>query len=77
MNLDLLTQGSHHERTQTFHMRQNHNGHIGKLAFKNRLNNILRLLGDKWLDQCQVRVKKLLCDTIRQKIPAECVQVFC
>ena len=73
MYLDLLTQGSHHERTQTFHLRQNHNGNIGKLAFENRLNNILCLLGDKWLDQSQVTVKKFLYDTIKQKVSAKCV----
>ncbi len=50
MYLDLLTQGSHHKRTQTINMRQNHNGNIGKLAFENKLNNILCLLGLTWLD---------------------------
>ncbi len=57
----------------TFHMYQSHNGNIGKLALENRLNNILCLLGDKWLDQSQVTVKKFLYNTIKQTIPAKCV----
>ena len=73
MFLDLLTQGLHHERTKTFYLRPSNTQIIGKLSFENRLNDILCLLGDKWLDQSQVTVKKMLNEIIKQKIPAKCV----
>ncbi len=57
--LGLLNQGVHHERNKTFYLQQNNNSKIGRWSFKNRLNNILSLLGDKWLDQSQTGVKKM------------------
>jgi hypothetical protein len=71
--LELLNQGIHHERNKTFYLKQNNIGKIGRLSFENRLNNILGLLGDKWLDQSQTTVKKMLNDIIKENLPAECL----
>jgi hypothetical protein len=71
--LELLNQGIHHERNKTFYLKQNNIGKIGRLSFENRLNNILGLLGDKWLDQSQTTVKKMLNDIIKENIPAKCL----
>ena len=70
--LELLNQGIHHECNKTFYLQQNNIGKIGKLSFENRLNNILCLLGDKWLDQGLTAVKKMLIDVIKENIPAKC-----
>jgi hypothetical protein len=70
--LELLNQGVHHERYKTFYLQQNNNAKIGRWSFENRLNNILSLLGDKWLDQSQTTVKKMLNNIIKENIPAKC-----
>ena len=70
--LELLTQGVHHERNKTFYLQQNNNAKIGRWSFENRLNNILSLLGDTWLDQSQTAVKKMLNNIIKENIPAKC-----
>ena len=70
--LELLNQGIHHERNKTFYLQQNNIGKIGKMALENRLNNILCLLGDKWLDHSLTTVKKMLNDIIKENIPAKC-----
>ena len=69
--LDLLI-GFHHDQTKTFYLRQNNSQNIGKLSFENRLNDILCLLGDKWLDQSQVTVKRMLNEIIKRNVPAKC-----
>ncbi len=69
----LLTQGFHHERQKTFYLKQNNIAEIGRFSFENRLNNILCLLGDNWLDLSQVSVKRMLNDIILQNIPAKYV----
>jgi hypothetical protein len=71
--LDLLTQGFHHERQKTFYLKQNNIAEIGRFSFENRLNNVLCLLGDNWLDLSQVSVKRMLNDIILQNIPAKYV----
>jgi len=71
--LELLNQGIHHERNKTFYLQQNNIGKIGRLSLENRLNNILSLLGDKWLDQSLTSVKKMLNETIKENIPAKCL----
>ena len=53
-------------------MRQNNSQNIGKLSVENRLNDILCLLGDKWLDQSQVTVKRMLNEIIKRNVPAKC-----
>jgi len=70
--LELLTQGVHHERNKTFYLQQNNNAKIGRWSFENRLNNILSLLSDTWLDQSQTAVKKMLNNIIKENIPAKC-----
>jgi hypothetical protein len=74
--LDLLTQGFHHEPQKTFYLKQNNIAEIGRFSFENRLNNVLCLLGDNWLDLDQVSVKRMLNDIILQNIPAKYVQIF-
>jgi hypothetical protein len=71
--LDLLTQGFHHEHQKTFFLKQNNIKEIGRFSFENRLNNVLCLLGDNWLDLSQVSVKRMLNDIILQTIPAKYV----
>ncbi len=71
--LDLFTQGFHYERQKTFYLKQNNIAEIGRFSFENRLNNVLCVLGDNWLDLSQVSVKRMLNDTILQNIPAKCV----
>jgi hypothetical protein len=71
--LDLLTQGFHYERQKTFFLKQNNIGEIGRFSLENRLNNVLCLLGDNWLDLSQVSVKRMLNDIILQNIPAKYV----
>jgi hypothetical protein len=58
---------------KTFYLQQNNIGKIGRLSLENRLNNILSLLGDKWLDQSLTAVKKMLNETIKENIPAKCL----
>ncbi len=71
--LELLNQGVHHECNKTFfYLQQNNNAKIERWSFENRLNNILSLLGDKWLDQSQTAVKKMLNNIIKENIPAKC-----
>ena len=70
--LEHLTQGIHHERNKTFYLQQNNIGKIGKLSFENRLNNILCLFCDTWLDQGLTAVKKMLIDVTKENIPAKC-----
>jgi hypothetical protein len=67
----LLNQGVNHERNKTFYLQQNYNAKIGSWSFKNRLNNILSLLGNKWLDHNQTSVKKVLRNIIKEDIPVK------
>jgi hypothetical protein len=69
---NFLNQGVYHERNKTFYLQQNNNAKIGRWSFENRLNNILSLLGDKWLDENQTAVKKMLNNIIKENIPAKC-----
>jgi len=69
--LELLNQGYHHERNKTFYLHQDNTSKIGRLAFANRLNDILSLLGDSWLDLSQAIMKQMLKNIILQKIPAK------
>jgi hypothetical protein len=69
--LELLNQAIHHERNKTFYLQQNNIGKVGRLSLENRLNNILSLIGDKWMDQSLTTVKKMLNDIIIENIPAK------
>jgi hypothetical protein len=44
---------------------------VGRLAFANRLNDIVPLLGETWLDQSELTVKKTVKKIILEKIPAK------
>jgi hypothetical protein len=70
--LELLSQGFHHSRKKTFYIQQTNRENVGKLCFENRLNQIICILGDEWLDQSQNIVKSLLHNIIVKKVPAKC-----
>ena len=72
LHLDLLNQGSYHERKGTYYMQQENSTKIGKLAFENRLNNIICLLQSSWLDESEWSMKKTLKKTVLLNIPAKC-----
>jgi hypothetical protein len=72
LHLDLLNQGFYHERTGTYYLQQENLNKIGKLAFENRLNNILCLLPSSWLDESENSMKKTLKNIVQQNIPAKC-----
>ena len=67
--MDLLNQGAHHERN--FHYYMNYFKQSGNFAFPNRLNDILSLLGDSWLDQSNCTVKKIVKKQVLEKVPAK------
>jgi len=69
---DFLNQGVHNKRTSCFHLKQNNCGKAGKFALANRLNDILQLLGDKWLDQSESTMKATVKRTVLENIPAKC-----
>jgi hypothetical protein len=70
--LELLSQGFHHSRKKTFYIQQTNRENVGKLSFEKRLNQILCVLGEDWLDQIQNIVKSLLHNIIVEKIQAKC-----
>jgi len=70
--LDLLNQGKHHNRNSNFYLQQNNHQRVGKFAFANRLNDIVPILGDQWLDQSEYTMKKTVKKIILDKIPAKC-----
>jgi hypothetical protein len=51
--MDLLLQGSHNKRQKTFHLQQSNMERVGKFSFANRLNDIIPLLSDSWLDESE------------------------
>ena len=69
---DLLNQGFYHERKGTFYLKQENQNKIGKLAFENRLNNMICLLQSSWLDKSEKTMKKTLKRAVQQSIPAKC-----
>ena len=75
LHLDLLNQGFYHERRGMYYLQQENQSKIGKLAFENRLNNILCLLPSSWLDESEKTMKKTLKNTVLQTIPAKCDQL--
>ena len=69
--MDLLLQGSHNTRKQNFYMHQSNQGMTGKFAFGNRLNDIIPLLCDNWLDKNVYSMKKASKTLILEEIPAK------
>ena len=74
--LDLLTQGRHNDRNSTFYLNPENSRKIGKFSFANRLNNIIEMLGDNWLDLNLEMVKKTLKIVIKNNIPAKCDHII-
>ena len=70
--MDLLLQGSHNKRQHTFCIQQSNQDKAGKFSFVNRLNDIVPLLGDAWLDESEKQMKKTLKTKILEIIPAKC-----
>ena len=70
--LDLLLQGSHNKRQQTFFIQQSNREKVGKFSFANRLNDIVPLLSDAWLNESEKQMKKTLKTLILETVPAKC-----
>ncbi len=70
--LDLLLQGSHNKRQQTFFIQQSNKDKVGKFSFANRLNDIVPLLSDAWLNESEKQMKKTLKTLILETVPAKC-----
>ena len=70
--MDLLLQGSHNMRQRTFFIQQSNREKVGKFSFANRLNDIIPLLSDVWLDENEKEMKKTLKTIILETVPAKC-----
>jgi hypothetical protein len=70
--MDLLLQGAHNKRQGIFHLQQSNMERVGKFSFANRLNDIIPLLSDSWLDMSEKQMKKKLKDKILEIVPAKC-----
>ncbi len=70
--MDLLLQGSHNKRQKIFHLQQSNIEKVGKFSFANRLNDIIPLLSDSWLDESERLMKKTLKSKILEIVPAKC-----
>jgi hypothetical protein len=70
--LDLLLQGSHNKRQQTFIIQQSNRKKVGKFSIAKRLNDIVPLLSDAWLDENEKQMKKTLKTLILETVPAKC-----
>jgi len=70
--MDLLLQGYHNKRQKIFHLQQSNMERVGKFSFTNRLNDIIPLLSDSWLDESEKQMKKTLKTKILEIVPAKC-----
>jgi hypothetical protein len=70
--MDLLLQGNHNKRQKKFHLQQSNMERVGKFSFANRLNDIIPLLSDSWLDESEKQMKKTLKTKILEIVPAKC-----
>ena len=70
--VDLVLQGSHNKRQQNFFIQQSNRERIGKFCFSNRLNDIVPLLNDVWLDESEKQMKKTLKTLVLETVPAKC-----
>jgi len=66
-----LLQGAHNKRQGIFHLQQSNMERVGKFSFANRLNDIIPLLSDSWLDKSEKQMKKTLKDKILEIVPAK------
>ncbi len=70
--MDLLLQGSHNKRQRTFFILQSNREKVGKVCISNRLNDIIPLFSDVWLDENEKQMKKTLKTMILETVPAKC-----
>ncbi len=70
--MGLLLQGYHNKRQNIFHLQQSNMERGGKFSFTNRLNDIIPLLSDRWLDESEKQMKKTLKTKILDIFPAKC-----
>ena len=70
--MDLILQGTHNKRQRIFQLQQSNSERVGKFSFANRLNDIVPLLSDSWLDNNEYSMKRLLKNKILETIPAKC-----
>jgi len=53
-------------------VQQSNREKVGKFSFANRLNDIIPLLSDVWLDENEKQMKKTLKTIILETVPAKC-----
>jgi hypothetical protein len=70
--MDLLLQGAHNKRQGIFHLQQSNMETVGKISFANRLNDIIHIQSDSWLDKGETQMKKTFKDKILGIVPAKC-----
>ncbi len=58
--MELLLQGSHNKWQHTLCIQQSNQDKNGKFSYVNRLNDIVPLLGDVWLDESEKQMMKKL-----------------
>jgi len=56
----------------TFFIQQTNREKVGKVCFANRLNDIVPLLSDAWLNESERQMKKTLKTLILETVPARC-----
>jgi hypothetical protein len=65
-------QGSHNKWQQTFFIQKSNREKVGKFSFANRLNDIVSLLSDAWLNESEKQMKKTLKTLILETVTAKC-----
>jgi hypothetical protein len=70
--MNLLLQGSHNKQHRIFFIQQSNREKVGKFSFANRLNDIIPLLSDVWLDENEKQMKKTLKTMILETLPVKC-----
>jgi len=49
--MGLFLQGAHNKQHGIFHLQQSNMEGVGKVSFADRLNDVIPLLSDSWLDE--------------------------
>ena len=62
----------HNKRQQTFFIQQSNREKVGKFSFANRLNGIVPLLSDVWLDESEKQMRKTLKTIILETVLSKC-----
>jgi hypothetical protein len=63
---------NNNKRQKIFHLQQSNMERVGKFSFTKRLNDIIPLLSDHWLDESEKQMKKTLKTKIVDIVPAKC-----